>query len=97
MSDRLQLETILDRLDVLTPKHCASILQYFDQNATETATVSDLGAFVHEQNRCVGDETDIAIHLHHSTLPKLADAGLVEYDPRSKTARYRGLSPEEPD
>jgi len=36
------------------------------------------------------NETAIAVSLHHATLPKLADAGLLEYDPRSKTARYSG-------
>jgi hypothetical protein len=88
-------------------------VEYFDQDATETATVSDLGAFVREQNRSAGEETATAIHLHHSTLPKLADAGIIDYDPRgevprgqapwhsSRTAykivRYRGLSSEETD
>lgn len=42
------------------------------------------------QTKLDRDETDIAITLHHSTLPKLADTDLLDYDPRSKTARYRG-------
>lgn len=28
--------------------------------------------------------------LYHVDVPRLADAGLVEFDPRSKTVRYRG-------
>ncbi|MFB6179448.1 MAG: winged helix-turn-helix domain-containing protein [Halorientalis sp.] len=31
-----------------------------------------------------------AIDLHHRHLPKLSAAGLIEYDPRSNTARYWG-------
>lgn len=31
----------------------------------------------------------IVVDLHHCHLPKLADAGLVEYDARSNTVRYR--------
>nr|WP_139328936.1 hypothetical protein [Haladaptatus litoreus] len=30
----------------------------------------------------------IAIALHHSHLPKLADFGIIEYDMESKTTRY---------
>lgn len=32
----------------------------------------------------------VTARLHHSTLPKLADAGVVDYDPRTGTVRYRG-------
>lgn len=32
----------------------------------------------------------IAVALHHCHLPKLAEAGIVEYDARSRTVRYRG-------
>lgn len=32
---------------------------------------------------------DIEIGLHHNHLPKLANAGIIEYDRRSKTVRYR--------
>lgn len=31
----------------------------------------------------------VVVDLHHCQLPKLADAGLVEYDARSRTVRYR--------
>jgi hypothetical protein len=31
---------------------------------------------------------EIAASLHHQHLPKLADSGLVDYDPRSKSVRY---------
>lgn len=33
--------------------------------------------------------TNVQIDLFHTHLPKLQDAGLVEYDRRSRTARYR--------
>ena len=31
-----------------------------------------------------------AVLLHHKTLPKLADAGILEYDPRQHDVRYTG-------
>jgi predicted transcriptional regulator len=34
------------------------------------------------------DRDRLAIRLHHVTLPKMADVGLIEYDARSHTVRY---------
>lgn len=39
---------------------------------------------------CQPDRTDIRIGLQQHHLPKLADAGVIEYDVRSQTIRYRG-------
>ncbi|USZ69120.1 winged helix-turn-helix domain-containing protein [Halorussus salilacus] len=35
-------------------------------------------------------DREVAISIRHAHLPKLADAGVVEYDERSETVRYRG-------
>jgi len=35
------------------------------------------------------DESHARLCLHHLTLPTLADTGILDYDPRSKTAWYR--------
>ena len=79
---------VLEHFGVFTPEYCQAVFQYFERHATETATVTDLTAYISEQHRSDEDETAIAVSLHHATLPKLADAGLLEYDPRSNTARY---------
>ncbi len=36
------------------------------------------------------DDPDATLALYHGDLPRLRDARLVEYDPRSGTARYDG-------
>lgn len=36
------------------------------------------------------DREQLAIDLHHRHLPKLEAAGIIDYDPRSNTARYWG-------
>lgn len=80
-----------ERLDVSDPTYCRAVLQYFRSHPTEVATVDDLVAFVRDADQPDADETGIAIHLHHAALPRLADAGLVDYDARSNTARCRAL------
>ncbi|USZ73526.1 DUF7344 domain-containing protein [Natronosalvus halobius] len=35
-------------------------------------------------------EEHIAVQLRHSTLPRLSESGLIEYDARSQTIRYWG-------
>lgn len=35
------------------------------------------------------DRDQLAVHLHHIDLPKLADRDVVEYDSSSGTVRYR--------
>jgi len=90
-------EIVPEHLEALTPKHCRAVFQYFEQHTTEAATVTDLAAYISEHDQLDDDETTIAISLHHATLPELADAGLLEYDPRSNTARYSGFQPREAD
>ena len=76
------------RIDVLGYEYCRSVLRYFRRHSTETATIDQLERFVRERE---GEAAiSVEIHLHHSTLPRLEDAGLVDYDPRSNEARYRG-------
>jgi hypothetical protein len=45
---------------------------------------------VDEKNR-----KQVKIALHHRHLPKLADAGLIEYDSRHGDVRYRGTTDSE--
>jgi hypothetical protein len=66
------------------------VCHYFRHFSTDVATVEDLEDFLLEQPPAVAAEKQIGIHLHHVTLPKLAEAGVIEYDARSQTARYRG-------
>jgi len=90
MSERTESRVVPGYFDLFTPEYCQAVFQYFEQHATETATVTDLDAYISAQHQSDEDETGIAISLHHSTLPRLADTGLIEYDPRSHTVRYTG-------
>lgn len=41
----------------------------------------------------VEDCENTKVELYHSTLPKLSDLKVIEYDPRSKTVRYQHPPP----
>jgi len=83
--------------EAFAPEYCQAVFQYFEQQPSETATVTDIAAYISEQHPTDEDETAIAISLHHATLPKLADAGLLEYDPQSNAARCSSFRPGEAD
>jgi serine/threonine protein kinase HipA of HipAB toxin-antitoxin module len=55
----------------------------------EVATLEDLLEAL-APNADDEERERLAINLHHRHLPKLDDAGIVDYDPRSNTARYWG-------
>lgn len=77
-------------VDQLTPEHAHSVLQYFRERPGEAATVEELGEFICERKQLDVDESRVAIRIHHSTLPKLAEMGFLDYDQRSNTARSHG-------
>lgn len=83
-----------ETLSVLAHDDCRAVLHYFRRHSTDVTTVSDLTEFICERQE-TEDRSGIEISLHHSALPRLADAGIVDYDAESNTARYRANSPVE--
>lgn len=83
-------ETSDSPLTVLANPGCRAVLTYFRDTAAEVASVEDLADEINNQDHGGPDLT--AVQLHHATLPRLADAGVVEYDARSNAVRYRGHS-----
>jgi DNA-binding transcriptional ArsR family regulator len=92
-SDRQRLEIDLDALfEALGDAQRRQILGYLDATDDDVAAYSDLIEHVADDSggESAADHDRIAVSLHHNHLPKLADAGIVEYDARSETVRYRG-------
>lgn len=80
-------------LRLLTSKERRKVIEYFDDNVTDTATVEELsvrlGRLVVEPDGAGERATDAArAELHHVHLPKLEDYGVVEYDRRTGHVRY---------
>ncbi|WP_449406644.1 DUF7344 domain-containing protein [Natronobacterium haloterrestre] len=72
-------------LTALSNNHCRNMLFYLCESSEEVASVDELASVVCQQGH--GTEEQVAIQLHHSTLPRLAAAGVIEYDPRNRTVR----------
>lgn len=84
MTDRLDAQ-----LSALASTECRYVLYYFQHGADDAASISELAEFVAAN---VGAESRerVAIRLHHRALPRLADAGALDYEPREGRVRYRG-------
>lgn len=54
------------------------------------ASLSELVDCVATRSPAIEDREEASIRLHHLVLPRLADAGVIDYDPRSETVRYYG-------
>ena len=79
--------------DALASEHRRRIVRYFERVPRENATVDDLVDDAVATDGALGDRGRIALRLHHVALPKLARAGILEYDSERRRVRYLG-SPE---
>lgn len=73
-------------LTALANAHCRAVLRYFRDAPEPTTTVTALARQLTDTDRTTDRE---AIRLHHRTLPRLDDAGLLDYDPVDHTVRYQ--------
>lgn len=80
------VDAVFDVLSNETRRH----VLYFVTRGAPRADVAAVGDFVHESSAGRSDRERVAIDLHHRHLPKLAEAGLIDYDERSATVVYRG-------
>jgi len=87
-----------DLFRALAASRRRAVCRYFESTGDDVADVADLVDFVVGEER--GARTDdpsehraeVAVGLHHVHLPRLDAAGLVEYDHRGGSVRYRGDS-----
>lgn len=64
------------------------VLEYLRDSPSGTASVDELARAVTDAGQARDDR--VRLRLHHSMLPRLVEAGVVEYDHEEGTARYRG-------
>lgn len=90
-----------DIVEAMADPRSRCIVSHFESVSVDVVELDDLVDSVVEMEAeaageptGAGDREDhrqrVAVALHHSRLPKLDEAALVDYDPRSKTVRYWG-------
>jgi len=79
-----------ERFDTLARTDRRAVIQFFQDKSAEEVTLDDLVTGIVDGSYWDTDESHARLCLHHSTLPRLADAGILDYDPGSETVSYRG-------
>lgn len=65
------------------------VIRYFWHSSGQTISLNALVVELFDAENPPGYRERLAARLHHVTLPKLTEAGVIEYDTRSNTVRYR--------
>lgn len=81
-------------LQLIGDRRRRRILRHLMENGEEAVPVGELAAAVDGTAATADGERGepaerVAVELHHVHLPKLADSGVVDYDTRNDTVRYR--------
>lgn len=74
-------------LSVLADPYCRIILFFFRDS---TDVVASLDTLVSRIDRQGYESEPVELCLHHTKLPRLEAAGIIDYDARTETVRYRG-------
>lgn len=69
---------------VFANERCRRVVEWFQTTEEETTTVRELTTTLTPED---GERERTRVHLYHNVLPRLEDAGLLEYDWRSGDVR----------
>lgn len=75
-------------LEALADEQRRYVVAYLSDASGEVAPVSELACYVKKRCSETHDREQVEPALHYNGLPKLEEAGILEYDARSKTGRY---------
>ncbi|WP_227353945.1 DUF7344 domain-containing protein [Haladaptatus salinisoli] len=74
-------------LELLSDERCRRILELAVASPDGVMATDELASRLADRSDAGRERT--SVHLHHVALPKLTDSGLVDYDDRTETIRYR--------
>ncbi|QLG28343.1 hypothetical protein HUG10_12650 [Halorarum halophilum] len=83
-------DTTNELLTLLSDEYRRATIAYFRDSSESVSSLEDIADELCEEDQSEADR--IAVQLHHSILPRLADSGVVNYDTKTNTAQYRGHS-----
>ncbi|GAB6861848.1 ArsR family transcriptional regulator [Haloplanus litoreus] len=81
-------------LELVSDRHRRRVVHHLRHEADGATTLEDLAEQLHSEG-CDGksgslrDREQLAIQLHHTHLPKLAEYGVVEFELGSGAVRYQ--------
>lgn len=80
-------------LQLVADRHRRRIIYYLRSETSGTTTFEELVDWLYSsdadsENDSLRDREQVAIRLHHTHLPELADSGVVEFDYRTGILRY---------
>lgn len=92
LEDECAPKTVDRLLSALSREPNRGVVNFFREFSGDVASLDELAEYAADsRNGCDARSPEqVAIRLHHVGLPKLADAGVLDYDPRSKTVRWWG-------
>lgn len=84
-------------LDILANPHRRYMIEYLREQPDETAAFEDVTKYIiarvgQLQGRQPNHD-DVQVNIQHHHIPKMSDAGILEFDVRSQTIRYRPNEP----
>lgn len=82
--------TLNQAFDLLRDQRRRYVLRALFATDETVLSTDDIADEVLARDRDAVDRDVVLVGLHHDTLPRLADAGVVDFDARTDTVRYRG-------
>lgn len=82
---------VLDQtFDLLRNQRRRHVLETLYATTEKTLSTDEIVDRVLARAPDATDRDRVLVRLHHQTLPRLADTGVVDFDPRTDEVRYRG-------
>ncbi|MFC4451907.1 DUF7344 domain-containing protein [Halorussus aquaticus] len=82
--------TLNEALDLLRDQQRRYVLKKLRATDEGVAVIDELVEYLLTHDPDADDRDQVALMIHHKTLPRLADAGVIDFDARSDTVRYHG-------
>jgi len=85
-TEELSTDTVLH---LLADERRRSVLNHLMENGEKAVEIEDLVAATTDTEE---SSEQVSIELHHVHLPRLAEEGIIDFDARSGSVRYRPIS-----
>lgn len=87
--DGFESESLSRLLKAVADQRRRTVLYTLEESDADVTSLDDFADEIALQDSQFNDPEKVRLVLHHKDLPKLAELGLLDYDSRSGTVRYR--------